>query len=77
MLVIIVGFVIGVTNVLNQNSSADLYSASVIFLVLFNEVFNYVLRQAIIMESNMLSAERAWVITQLPSESSLTQEYDQ
>ena len=69
---------IGMEVGIQQSSSINsgLYGVTVIFLIQFSELLQWYLRQAITVESLMLSSERAFQIINLPSEKALRTDYD-
>ena len=56
---------------LSSSSLAGLYGITVVFLLSINDNLQWSLRQANEMESNMVSAERSFVLKDLPSEKHL------
>jgi hypothetical protein len=56
--------------------NAGLYAVTVIFLVQFSEFVQIFLRQAIAVESLMLSSERVFQIINLQAEKELRNDYD-
>lgn len=61
-----VGMMVGIYQSTTDNSG--LYGVTVIYLVSFSELFQWLLRQAITTESLMISYERANLITNLKPE---------
>ncbi len=61
-----VGMMVGIYQSTTDNSG--LYGVTVIYLISFSEVFQWLLRQAITTESLMISYERANLITNLKPE---------
>lgn len=69
-----IGMMVGIYQSSTENSG--LYGVTVIYLVSFSELFQWLLRQAITTESLMISYERANLITNLKPEKDLRTEYD-
>ena len=69
ILVILVGFIIGITNILSRGrEQVGLYFITVVFFVFFNEIINFNMRQIVYLESIMVSAERSLRMVGLPHE---------
>lgn len=67
-----VGFFIGVKYI----ESGGLYGISIVFLLQVSDYLQWFLRQIINMESIMVSVERSFAISNLPSEAPLRTDYD-
>lgn len=77
LVILMVGLIMGILNIqtdessLSSSSLAGLYGITVVFLLSINDNLQWSLRQANEMESNMVSAERSFVLKDLPSEKHL------
>jgi ABC-type multidrug transport system fused ATPase/permease subunit len=74
IILMLIGMELGVWKSTPLN--AGLYAVTVIFLVQFSEFVQTFLRQAIAVESMMLSSERVFQIINLQGEKELRNDYD-
>ena len=74
LLAITIGFILGIVNIENSDdkiskaSKAGLYGVSIVFFIEINNHLQFFLRQMAMMESLMLSVERAFVVKELKPE---------
>ena len=82
LVILMIGLIMGIRNIetnessLSSSSLAGLYGITVVFLLAINDNLQWSLRQANEMESNMVSAERCFVLRNLESEKDLRNEFD-
>lgn len=67
--IIWIGWIIGVAVATPQN--AELYGVSVVFLLSIGDYLQWFLRQIIVLESTIVSVERAFIVADLPAEKEL------
>lgn len=71
----LVGMTLGISQ--STTATSGLYGVTIIYLFIFCDMFQWVLRQIVTSESLLISYERAMQITNLPAEKELRNEYDE